>query len=276
MTAGTFRILSARLALLGLSPLIAKAIEAPAILSATVDYAGNQLTIAGSNFSPDGLAPTVAIDSAALALIAYTNERAAVDLPAAWVSGSYILAVTNSTHQTGVYRIRLEPALGKLKYHARALYGPWALAGTGAYAGILQELNAPKEWGQGATAYGRRVASTEGAAVIHAVLAFGLDSTLHQDPRYFRSTRKGLWRRMADAARGTFLTRTDAGGETLSTWRLGSAYGAAILSNLWYPDRLDTLRLGFLQGSVRVGFDLITNLSSEFWPDVKRKLLRRH
>jgi hypothetical protein len=81
---------------------------------------------------------------------------------------------------------------------------------------------------------------------------------------------------MADAARGTFLTRTDSGAETLSTWRLGSAYGAAIISNLWYPDRLDTIRLGFLQGTVRVGFDLITNLSSEFWPDVKKKLFRRN
>jgi len=72
------------------------------------------------------------------------------------------------------------------------------------------------------------------------------------------------------------MTHTDAGGETLSTWRLGSAYGAAFLSNLWYPDRLDTARLGFEQGSLRVGFDLIGNLSAEFWPDIKKKLGRRH
>jgi len=71
------------------------------------------------------------------------------------------------------------------------------------------------------------------------------------------------------------LTRTDSGAETLSTWRIGSAYGAAFLSNQWYPDRLNTARLGFIQGSVTLGFDLIGNLGSEFWPDFKGKVLRR-
>ena len=74
---------------------------------------------------------------------------------------------------------------------------------------------------------------------------------------------------------GTILTRTDSGGETLSTWRLGSAYGAAFLSNQWYPDRLNTVRLGVLQGSMTLGFDLVGNLGAEFWPDIKRKVLRR-
>lgn len=252
--------------------------DAPAIASATVDYAANQVTLTGSNFSPAGAAPTVAFESATLALVSFTDQSAAASLPADWASGSYLLAVTNSNHQTGVYRMTLAapPPIDKLRFHAQALYGIWPLAGTLAYAGLLQELNAPKEWGDGWAAYGRRVASTEGCGVIHGVLAFGLDTTLHQDPRYFRSDRKGLWRRMAHAARETILTHTDAGGETLSTWRLGSAYGAAFLSNLWYPERLDTVRLGFLQGSLRVGFDLVSNLSAELWPDIKKKLRRRN
>ena len=124
-------------------------------------------------------------------------------------------------------------------------------------------------------AYGKRFASTVGCSAIHGALAFGLDSTLHQDPRYFRSRSTGFWRRTAHALRGTILTRTDRGGETLSTWRLGSAYGAAFLSNQWYPDRLNTVRLGVAQGSLQLGFDFASNLSSEFWPDLKRKILRR-
>ena len=105
--------------------------------------------------------------------------------------------------------------------------------------------------------------------------AFSLDSTLHQDPRYYRSGDTGFWRRAVHAFRGTILTRTDSGGETLSTWRLGSDYGAAFLSNEWYPARLNTVRLGALQGSLRFGFDFASNLGSEFWPDIKRKMLRR-
>ncbi len=250
----------------------------PVIVSATVNYEANQVILTGSNFSPAGVAPTVAFESSDLILVSFTNDSAAVYLPPGWVSGSYVLAVTNSDHQTGIYQLTLDvaPRIDKLRYHWHGIYGIVPAVGTLGYAGLLQELNAPREWGYGWAAYGRRVASTEACAVIHGVLAFGLDSTLHEDPRYFHSDQKGLWRRIAHAARDTFLTYTDAGGETFSTWRFGSAYGAAFLSNLWYPDRLDTIRLGFLQGSLRVGFDLVTNISTEFWPDIKKRLHRHN
>ncbi len=278
----TAHSLFACLVLVAIPSLDAGPDDAPAIVSASVDYAANQVTITGSNFSPAGAAPTVAVESATLTLVSFTNQMAAAILPAGWASGSYLLAVTNSNKQTGVYRMTLEAestplsAVDKLHYHAQALWGPWALGGTLAYAGLLQELNAPREWGYGWAAYGRRVASTEACGVIHGALAFGLDSTLHEDPRYFRSEGKGLWRRIAHAARDTILTHTDTGGETISTWRLGSAYGAAFISNLWYPDRLDTVRLGFEQGSLRVGFDLVSNIATEFWPSIKKKLRPSH
>lgn len=163
----------------------------------------------------------------------------------------------------------------KLRFHEQNVFGPWSMTGSAAYTGILQEMDSPKEWGQGAGAYGKRLASTFGSSAIHGALAFGLDSTLHQDPRYFRSNSAGFWRRAGHALRGTILTRTDSGGETLSTWRLGSAYGAAFLSNQWYPDRLNTVRLGVQQGSLRLAFDFASNLGSEFWPDLRRKILRR-
>lgn len=164
----------------------------------------------------------------------------------------------------------------KLRFHAERVYSPWSLAQSAAYAGILQQRDTPREWGQGSGAYGKRLGSTLGGSAIHATLAFGLDSALHQDPRYFRSGDSGFWRRMAHVLRGTILTRTDRGGETLSTWRLGSAYGAAFLSNQWYPDRLNTVRRGMVQGTLRIGFDFASNAGSEFWPDVKRRFTRHN
>ena len=164
---------------------------------------------------------------------------------------------------------------GKLEFHAEKTYGPSAIVGLAAYAAVLQEVNSPEEWRQGGAAYGKRVASMAAWSGIHSALAFGLDSTLHQDPRYYRSGSAGFWRRAGHALRGTILTRTDAGGETLSTWRIGSAYGSAVLSNMWYPDRLNNARLGLIQGSMTLGFDLAANLGSEFWPDVKRRVFGR-
>jgi hypothetical protein len=163
----------------------------------------------------------------------------------------------------------------KVSLHVKYSFGPLALVGAAAYAGILQEADTPTEWGQGGSGYGKRFASTLACSALRSALALGLDTTLHQDPRYFRSTHTGFLRRTGHAFRGTILTRTDKGVETLSTWRIGSAYGAAFISNKWYPDRLNTVGLGFAEGSLQLGFDLAGNLGAEFWPDIKRKVFRR-
>ena len=164
---------------------------------------------------------------------------------------------------------------GKLRYHAERTFGSAAIATSGVKAGYLQMTDSPTEWGQGGDGYSKRLGSSIARSGIRAALAFGLDSTLHQDPRYYRSDNAGFWPRTGHALRGTILTRTDNGGETLSTWRLGSAYGAAFIANQWYPDRLNTVRRGFVNGSTRLGFDLAKNVMAEFWPDLKRKISRR-
>ena len=188
-----------------------------------------------------------------------------------------VLLLMSATVPVSLFGQTPEPlgVRGKLHYHLTRAYDPLAIVGTAAYAAVLHEVTGPTEWGQGGGAYAKRFASTLAWSGIHSTMAFGLDSTLHQDPRYFRSRDTGFWRRSAHALRGTILTRTDKGGETFSTWRFGSAYGAAYMSNQWYPDRVNTARLGFIQGSVTLGFDLLGNIGSEFWPDVRRKVLRR-
>ena len=163
----------------------------------------------------------------------------------------------------------------KLEFHALNAYGAEAIVGTAAYDGFLQEINFPKEWGQGAQGYGERFGSSLAYGGIRNALGLGLDTVLRQDPRYLRAGEGGLWHRMKQVFRGTILTRTDSGKETLATWRLGSAYGATFISNQWYPARDNTVKLGLTEGSTQIGFDLLVNLSSEFWPDVRKKLLRR-
>ena len=165
--------------------------------------------------------------------------------------------------------------IGKLDYHIKQSVGPLAIVGDLAYAGILQEIDTPTEWGQGGSPYARRLASTAACSGIHSALAFGLDSALHEDPRYFRSAGGSFRHRVGHAFRGIILTRTDHGTETFSVWRFGSAYGAAYVSNQWYPGRLNTVALGFAQGSLQIGFDLVRNLASEFGPDIKRMVFRR-
>jgi hypothetical protein len=56
------------------------------------------------------------------------------------------------------------------------------------------------------------------------ILASGLDTALHQDPRDYRSGDSGFRRRKGHAIRGAILTRTDSGGETFTTWRIRSVW----------------------------------------------------
>ena len=163
----------------------------------------------------------------------------------------------------------------KLLFHAEQTAGPGFVVEMAAYAGVLHRMDTPREWGQGGAAYGKRVASAAGATAIRNVFAFALDSTLCEDPRFRRSGHGNMFARMGHAARETFVTRTDGGRARLATWRFGSAVGAAYLSNVWYPDRLNTFSSGLEQGAATIGLDLLGNVAGEFWPDVKRIVLRR-
>ena len=163
----------------------------------------------------------------------------------------------------------------KFRFHVRETTSPGFLAETAAYAGVLHWMNTPAEWGQGSAQYGKRVASAGGATAIRNLFAFTLDAALREDPRYRRAGHGTIFSRIGHAAVETVITRSDAGRRRFATWRFGSAIGAACLSNVWYPDRLNNFSSGMQQGGATIGLDLLGNFASEFWPDIKRTIFRR-
>jgi len=123
--------------------------------------------------------------------------------------------------------------------------------------------------------YGRRYASSLANNALRNSIGFALDTTLRQDPRFFRSEKMGFLPRLGDAVIQTLVTRKDGSGKTFATWRVGSAYGAGIISNAWRPDRINGVGDGFVRGSVNLGIDTLKNVYHEFWPDIKRKVFKR-
>ena len=105
-----------------------------------------------------------------------------------------------------------------------------------------------------------------------------MPSLLHEDPRFFRSGVGSVWRRTYKAARQVVVTRTENGKQRFNFSEvLGNSTVIAITS-AYYPEsrRLGPAaeRLG-----LQIGNDVISNLMTEFWPDVKRRLqpmLHRH
>ena len=164
---------------------------------------------------------------------------------------------------------------GKLRFHILSVVGPKGIAGTAAYAGVVHAMGVPEEWGGGAAGYGKRLASAAGDTAIRHTLALGFDTALRQDPRYFPAKRRGFFPRLGHAFAAVAVTRTDRGRGAVAVSRLTSAFGAAYLSNQWYPDRLNTVGQGLMQGGIILALDGVANVLTEFGPDLKRAFRHR-
>jgi hypothetical protein len=146
----------------------------------------------------------------------------------------------------------------------------------GAFAALYQLENQNPEFGQGMKGYSRRFGTSLADQVIGNMMTESIvPSLFHLDPRYFRIGRGTVKHRLGYAVTRIFVSRTDTGGQTfnVSEW-LGNAAATAI-SNAYYPDTRtasDNIeRLG-----IACATDAFSQVMKEFWPDVKRKLFRRH
>ncbi len=188
-----------------------------------------------------------------------------------WVASSAVLCVfaAGALAQAPGDRFSLGD---RLRFHAERVAGPGALFTAAAGAGIGQWRDEPSEWGQGGTGYGRRIGNHAAANALKQAISFGAGAALREDPRYFRSGRKGFWPRARSAIERTFLVPGQDGGEGVAYSRLVGAYGAGFLSNTWYPGRGGNPGEAVLRGSIMLGGDVGGNFFREFWPDIKNRV----
>jgi hypothetical protein len=161
---------------------------------------------------------------------------------------------------------------------------PWY----GFLAGLSQAENSEPGFGQGFGGYGKRFASAFADGTIENFLVGAvLPSLLRQDPRFFQSGKGSFTHRAGYAVSRIFVTRTDSGNEQFNYSEIvGSALSAAISTNTYHPrstiiatksgprfygsDRT-LINTASVWGS-QLGYDTITIVVKEFWPDIHRKL----
>jgi hypothetical protein len=162
------------------------------------------------------------------------------------------------------------------KFESRIIstFGPTKLVVIGLVAGYDQITNTPSEWRQGAEGYGKRYASEFGTQAARQMFAFTLETTLHQDPRYFPSGEKGFGRRFKSVIKQTFVARRDSGSDQFAYARIGSALGASFLANTWQPKSTDTVGNAMTTFGVTIGGDAAYNFLQEFIPRFRPKELR--
>lgn len=190
---------------------------------------------------------------------------------------------------------KLPPLSAKDKFKVVALgtfdyvQYPW----WGLLSAINQADNSEPAYGQGWLAYGKRYGTTAADSTIENFMVGAVfPSVLHQDPRFYYSEQGGGGRRAWYAVSRIFVTRSDSGRSQFNFSEIvGSAASAAISTYSYHPkstylstpdnphkfvgsDR--TLINAASVWETQLSLDTLTIVVKEFWPDIHRKISRKH
>jgi hypothetical protein len=189
---------------------------------------------------------------------------------------------------------KLPPLTTKQKYAvvARGTFDPVQYPWWAFLSALSQAENSEPGYGQGWGAYGKRFATAAADGTIENFTTGAvLPSLLHQDPRFYQSSEGGFTRRSWYAVSRIFVTRTDSGHMQFNYSEIvGAALSASISTYSYHPrstyistptnphkfvpsDR--TLANTANVWGSQVGYDTITIVVKEFWPDIHRKLSRK-
>lgn len=139
--------------------------------------------------------------------------------------------------------------------YLKSLIEPEALIRPPQGAAWDQAVDTPPQWGQGGLGYGRRLASGFATELIGRTIKFGVAAADHEDPRFYHSQLHGFRARARFAVVHTFVSSTDGGGQVLALSRLAGVYGAAFISNAWYPTGYNNFARGS-RGSTTLAVDV--------------------
>jgi hypothetical protein len=174
-------------------------------------------------------------------------------------------------------RENIKPLTTKQKFDLqfRSTFDPVEFPYVGLLAGISQATNSDPGYGQGALGYAKRY----GAAFLDSVdenfmVGAIYPSLLKEDPRYYQMGKGGFFHRTGYSISRIFVTRTDSGKTSFNFSEiLGSATGAAIGTTYRVGNEKS---VGDAAGDwgTQVGWDTVSNLLKEFWPDIRNKFHR--
>lgn len=165
----------------------------------------------------------------------------------------------------------------KFKVVARGSFDYIQIPWYGFLAGISQAENSEPGYGQGAQGYGERYGAYAADGTIENFMVGAIfPSVLKQDPRYYQMGKGGFWHRTSYAVSRIFVTLSDSRHQQFNFSEIGGAAAASFISTYSYHPSGDRNVPNALSiwGS-QVGYDTITLVVKEFWPDIRRKLTKK-
>jgi hypothetical protein len=162
----------------------------------------------------------------------------------------------------------------KLKNYIFDAFGPYAILGSAAAAGINQasgdKINGtgsgnPPEWGGGAQAYAQRFGSKYGINITATTARYMMAEVFREDTIYYRCDCSGVSHRLVHALMSTVAARHgDDGRYRFSFSNLAAPYAGTMTAALgWYPARYDPSD-GFRMGNFLLVSYAGLNVAKEF------------
>jgi hypothetical protein len=148
------------------------------------------------------------------------------------------------------------------------------------WAGILaaqaMALNSDPELGHGIAGYGRYYwrTFTDGVSGTFFTEAI-VPAITHEDPRYYTMGQGGFSRRTSYAISRAFVTKTDSGGTSFNFSEVVGNGLEASLSNAYYPPQERGLSQTALNFGTQMESAVLNHIFQEFWPDIRKKILRQ-
>jgi len=145
-----------------------------------------------------------------------------------------------------------------------------------AFAGGGQISNAESGFDQGVAGYARYFGTAYADFLIGDYMTEGVYPTiLHQDPRYFRKGRGSGVSRFGYAVGQIFWTHKDSGGTQFNYSEVVGNSTAVAISMAYYPDGRTAANAVTALGT-QLAVDTASNILKEFWPDLERRLSKKH
>jgi hypothetical protein len=158
----------------------------------------------------------------------------------------------------------------KLQHYLRDTFSPNAQLSSTLNGVFNQFIDGSSDWGSGAEGYSSRIGSKIGTRVVRNSMRVGLDVAFGMDSRYRRSESDEFWPRLGHALLSTVVAHKDDGTRTFAAPHVFSTYGAAFVTNTWYPTGNNSSTDALLRGTTCLGWSAGKNVLKEFWPDIKK------
>lgn len=165
----------------------------------------------------------------------------------------------------------------KLRLAFKSATDPFTFFGAAVDAGINQFQDDYHGYGQGVAGYSKRFGASyadtfNGTMLGNAVLPI----LFHQDPRYFRKGTGSVKGRVWYAALSTIRCKGDNGHWQPSYSNIMGNLAAGTISNLYYPAGDRGVELTVKRAFTVSAEGAIGAIFFEFWPDISRKLGKKH